>query len=182
MSQAPFARLVVEKLPLLALSAADCAVTFFAQRSSGAMRLVLPLGVRLENAVYAYAMYVWKAFWPAWLAVFYPHPGATLAVWRLVLAALFLFGVSVLVWWQRTVRPYLIVGWLWFLGTLVPVIGLVQVGEQAIADRYAYVPLIGIFVMAVWGAARSRRHPATQFPYTSQDGCGRSGDFFAFHN
>jgi len=151
--QAPLSRLVLEKLPLLALSAADCAVTFFAQRSGGAMRLVLPLGVRLENAVYAYAMYVWKAFWPAWLAVFYPHPGATLAVWRLALAALFLFAVSVLVWWQRAVRPYLIVGWLWFLGTLVPVIGLVQVGEQAIADRYAYVPLIGIFVVAVWGAA-----------------------------
>ena len=151
--QAPFSRLVLEKLPLLALSAADCAVTFFAQRSGGAMRLVLPVGVRLENAVYAYAMYVWKAFWPAWLAVFYPHPGATLAVWRLALAALFLFAVSVLVWWQRAVRPYLIVGWLWFLGTLVPVIGLVQVGEQAIADRYAYVPLIGIFVVAVWGAA-----------------------------
>ena len=151
--QAPFSRLVVEKLPLLALSAGDCAVTFFAQRSGGAMRLVLPLGVRLENAIYAYAMYVWKAFWPAWLAVFYPHPGATLAVWRLALAAVFLFAVSVLVWWPRAVRPYLIVGWLWFLGTLVPVIGLVQVGEQAIADRYAYVPLIGIFVVAVWGAA-----------------------------
>jgi len=151
--QAPFSRLVLEKLPLLALSAADCAVTFFAQRSGGAMRLVLPLGVRLENAIYAYAMYVWKAFWPAWLAVFYPHPGATLAVWRLALAALFLLAVSVLVWWQRAVRPYLIVGWLWFLGTLVPVIGFVQVGEQAIADRYAYVPLIGVFVVAVWGAA-----------------------------
>ena len=151
--QAPLSRLVLEKLPLLALSAADCAVTFFAQRSGGAMRLVLPLGVRLENAVYAYAMYVWKAFWPAWLAVFYPHPGATLAVWRLGVAALFLLAVSALVWWQRAVRPYLIVGWLWFLGTLVPVIGLVQVGEQAIADRYAYVPLIGIFVVAVWGAA-----------------------------
>jgi len=151
--QASLSRLVLEKLPLLALSAADCAVTFFAQRSGGAMRMVLPLGVRLENAVYAYAMYVWKAFWPAWLAVFYPHPGATLAVWRLALAAVFLFAMSVLVWWQRAVRPYLITGWLWFLGTLVPVIGLVQVGEQAIADRYAYVPLIGIFVVAVWGAA-----------------------------
>jgi len=151
--QDSLSRLVMEKLPLLALSAADCAVTFFAQRSGGAMRLVLPLGVRLENAVYAYAMYVWKGFWPAWLAVFYPHPGATLAVWRLTLAALFLFAMSVLVWWQRAVRPYLIVGWLWFLGTLVPVIGLVQVGEQAIADRYAYVPLIGVFVVAVWGAA-----------------------------
>jgi tetratricopeptide (TPR) repeat protein len=137
----------------LALSAATSAVTMFAQRSGGAMRLVLPLGVRLENAIYAYAMYVWKAIWPAWLGLFYPHPGATLAISRLALAALFLLLVSVFVWWQRTARPYLITGWLWFLGTLIPVIGLVQVGEQAIADRYAYIPLIGIFVMAVWGAA-----------------------------
>jgi tetratricopeptide (TPR) repeat protein len=142
----------MEKLPLLALSAATCAVTIFAQHSGGAMKLVLPLGVRLENAIYAYAMYVGKAFWPAWLGLFYPHPGAALAKWQLALAALFLCSVSALVWWQRTARPYLITGWLWFLGTLVPVIGLVQVGEQAIADRYAYVPLIGIFVMAVWGA------------------------------
>ena len=151
--QAPLLRLILEKLPLLALSAATSAVTVFAQRSGGAMRLVLPLSVRLENAIYAYALYVWKAFWPAWLAVFYPHPGATLAVWQLGLAALFLLCVSALAWWQRARRPYLITGWLWFLGTLVPVIGIVQVGEQAIADRYAYVPLIGIFVMAVWGAA-----------------------------
>jgi protein O-mannosyl-transferase len=149
----PFPRLVLEKLPLLALSAADAAVTIFAQRSSGAMRLVLPLGVRLENAIYAYAMYVWKCFWPTRLAVFYPHPGATLAMWQTGLAGLFLLAVSGLVWWQRSTRPYLIIGWLWYLGTLVPVIGLIQVGEQAIADRYAYVPLIGVFVMAVWGAA-----------------------------
>ena len=151
--QVSFSRLVLEKLPLLALSAAACAVTIFAQRAGGAMRLALPLSVRLENAIYAYAMYVWKAFLPAWLAVFYPHPGATLAVWQLGLAALFLLLVSALVWWQRAARPYLIIGWLWFLGTLVPVIGLIQVGEQAIADRYAYIPLIGVFVMAVWGAA-----------------------------
>jgi protein O-mannosyl-transferase len=151
--QASFSRLVLEKLPLFAFSAAVCAVTIFAQRSGGSMRLVLPLGVRLENAIYAYAMYVGKGFWPAWLAVFYPHPGATLAGWQVALASLFVLSVSALVWWQRAVRPYLIVGWLWFLGTLVPVIGLVQVGEQAIADRYAYIPLIGIFVMVVWGAA-----------------------------
>src|ERR1700690_2683903 len=150
---APFSRLVLEKLPLLALSAADCAVTIFAQRSGGAMRLALPLGVRLENAIYAYAMYVWKAFWPVWLAVFYPHPGATLAVWKLGVASLFVLSVTVLAWLHRARQPYLLIGWLWFLGTLVPVIGLVQVGEQAIADRYAYIPLIGIFVMAVWGAA-----------------------------
>ena len=151
--QVRIARLVLEKLPLLALSAATCAVTIFAQRSAGSMRLVLPIGVRLENAVYAYATYIWKGFWPAWLAVFYPHPGATLAPWRLALAAVFVLSVSVLTWSQRAARPYLITGWLWYLGTLVPVIGLIQVGEQAIADRYAYVPLIGVFVVVVWGAA-----------------------------
>jgi tetratricopeptide (TPR) repeat protein len=151
--QMRFSWLVLEKLPLLALSAATSAVTMFAQRSGGAMRLALPLSVRLGNAIYAYAIYVWKAIWPAWLGLFYPHPGAILAIWRLALAALFLLLVSVFVWWQRTARPYLVTGWLWFLGTLIPVIGLVQVGEQAIADRYAYIPLIGIFVMAVWGAA-----------------------------
>ena len=151
--QMSISRLVLEKLPLLALSAATSAVTMFAQRSGGAMRLALPLGVRLENAIYVYAMYVWKASWPAWLGLFYPHPGTTLAKWQLALAGVFLCSVSALALWQRTARPYLMIGWLWFLGTLVPVIGLVQVGEQAIADRYAYIPLIGIFVMAVWGAA-----------------------------
>jgi protein O-mannosyl-transferase len=151
--QAPSLRLVLEKLPLLALSAAAGAVTIFAQRSGGSMHLVLPLSVRLENAVYAYAMYVWKTFWPARLAVFYPHPGSTLAVWQLGLATLFVVAVSAIVWRGRAARPYLVTGWLWFLGTLVPVIGLVQVGEQAMADRYAYIPLVGLFLMAVWGAA-----------------------------
>ncbi len=151
--QVSFSRLMLEKMPLLALSAADSAITMFAQRSYGSMHLIVPLGVRLENAVYAYALYVGKAFWPARLAVFYPHPGATLAVWQTGLATLFLVAVSALAWRQRARRPYLVTGWLWFLGTLVPVIGLVQVGEQAMADRYAYLPLIGIFLMVVWGAA-----------------------------
>jgi tetratricopeptide (TPR) repeat protein len=151
--QAPFSWLVLEKLPLFALSAASGVVTIFAQRSYGSMHLTLSLGVRLENAIYAYAMYVWKAFWPARLVVFYPHPGASLAVWQLGLAALFMLSVSALVWRQRGARPYLVTGWLWFLGTLIPVIGLIQVGEQAMADRYAYLPLIGVFVMAVWCAA-----------------------------
>jgi len=150
---APLSRLVIEKLPLFALSAADGVVTIYAQRSWGSMHFFLPLGVKLENAVYAYAMYVWKAFWPARLAVFYPHPGAALTKWQLALAAMFLLAVSGFVWRQRASRPYLVVGWSWFLGTLVPVIGLVQVGEQAMADRYAYLPLIGIFLIAVWGAA-----------------------------
>lgn len=151
--QVTWPRAVLEKLPLLLLSAGDGILTIIAQRAGGAMRLSLPLVVRLENAVYAYAMYVWKAFWPLKLAPFYPHPGATLALWQLELATLFLVTVSVLVWRERFTRRYLVTGWLWFLGTLVPVIGLVQVGEQAMADRYAYLPLLGIFLMVVWGAS-----------------------------
>jgi len=159
-SQATFSRLVAEKLPLFALCAADAFITVFASRSYGSMHLALPLGVRLENAVYSYAMYVWKGFWPARLAVFYPHPGATLAAWKVGLAALFLVGLSALVWRKRAAWPYLVTGWLWYLGILVPAIGLVQVGEQAMADRYAYIPLIGIFLMVVWGVAdwADRRH------------------------
>ena len=162
-SQAPFSRLVLEKLPLLALSAADAVVTIFAQRSYGAMHLVVPVWVRLENAVYAYAMYVWKGFWPARLAVFYPY-SAALAGWQLGLAALFVVTVSALVWRERMSRPYLVTGWLWFLGTLVPVIGLIQVGEQAMADRYAYIPMMGIFVMGVWGAADLAESRRISFP------------------
>ena len=152
MSQVPFSRLVVEKLPLLALSAADAVwVIIFAQRSYGSMHLVLPLWLLLGNAVYAYAMYVWKGFWPARLAVFYPTParlpagnwGWPRCSWSVI---------SALVWRDRASRPYLVTGWLWFLGTLVPVIGLIQVGEQAMADRYAYIPMIGIFLMVVWSA------------------------------
>jgi len=146
------ARLVLEKLPLLALSAGDSLLTMMAQRKGGAIHLVLPFGVRLENAVYAYAQYIWKAFWPSRLAVFYPHPGRSLTAFQVALAVLFLVAVSGFVWKERA-RRYLVVGWLWYLGTLVPVIGLVQVGDQAMADRYAYVPLIGIFLMTVWGLA-----------------------------
>lgn len=162
-SQARPSRLVLEKLPLFALSAASAVVTVFAQRTYGAMHLALPLTVRLENAIYAYAMYVWKAFCPVRLAVFYPHPGASLALWNVALAAFFLLVVSALAWRHRRAQAYLIVGWLWFLGTLVPVIGLVQVGEQAMADRYAYIPLIGIFVMAVWGAGDLADHRQITF-------------------
>jgi len=151
--QTSLSRLIAEKVPLLALSAASGFVTVIASRQYGSMRLILPLRFRLANAVYSYAMYLWKGLWPARLAVFYPHSGTTLAAWKVGLAALFLAGVSVLVWRKRAARPYLVTGWLWYLGILVPAIGLVQVGEQAMADRYAYIPLIGIFVMTVWGFA-----------------------------
>ncbi len=146
-------RLVLEKIPLLGLVGGSAVITVVAQRSGGAVRSlqVFSLSVRLQNALYAYAMYVWKTFWPARLAVLYPHPGPTLSVPQLGLAAVFLIAVSFVVWKQRLARPFLVTGWLWYLGTLVPVIGLIQVGQQAMADRYAYLPLIGIFLMVVWG-------------------------------
>jgi cytochrome c-type biogenesis protein CcmH/NrfG len=152
--QKSVSQLVLEKLPLLALSIASSIVTMVAQQSSGATRSTLQfsLGVRIENAIVAYATYLWKMVWPLRLAPMYPHPGNGLATWQVLLSSLVLAGISVLVLAIRQKR-YLLVGWLWFLGTLVPVIGLVQVGDQAMADRYAYVPLIGIFVMVCFSLA-----------------------------
>jgi tetratricopeptide (TPR) repeat protein len=154
------ARLVLEKLPLLALAGGSAIITLHAQRAAGAVSaLRFALGVRLKNAIFCYAMYVGKAVWPTRLAALYPHPGNSLAIWKVSLAAVFLIATSTLVVKFRT-RRYLVSGWLWFLGTLVPVIGLIQVGNQAMADRYAYVPLIGIFLMVTWGLgdlARNRK-------------------------
>ena len=152
--QSPWSKLALEKLPLLGLSIASSIITLVAQRAGGATRSTLQfsLGVRMENAIVAYAMYLWKTIWPARLAPMYPHPGDGLPAWQVAAALLVLAGISCLVILFRGKR-YLWVGWLWFLGTLVPMIGLVQVGDQAMADRYAYVPLIGIFLMAAWSLA-----------------------------
>ncbi len=146
-------KIVLEKLPLLALSAADSVITVIAQRQVGAIRSTVgfPFSLRLSNALVSCVTYVWKAAFPIHLSVLYPYPSNGVPLWRLLISVLLLVGVSVWVWRERSHRPYLITGWCWFLGTLVPVIGLVQVGEQGMADRYAYLPLIGIFVMAVWG-------------------------------
>jgi tetratricopeptide (TPR) repeat protein len=150
--QISMARLALEKVPLLALSAASAWITLVAQRSGHAVRNFeeFPFGVRLENALVAYGLYLWKMIWPARLAVLYPHAANALAIWQVVLSTLILLAVTVMVLVFREKR-YLAVGWFWFLGTLVPVIGLVQVGEAAMADRYAYIPLIGIFIMIAWG-------------------------------
>lgn len=154
-----WSRLALEKLPLLALSAASAFITMHAQQAGGAVRTSaqVSLAVRLANALYAYAMYLWKMVWPAHLAPLYPHPGDSLRAWQVLPGALFLIAITALVWRFRT-RRYLLTGWLWFLGTLVPVIGLVQVGDAAMADRYAYIPLIGIFVMIAFGAADIAEH------------------------
>ncbi len=148
----PWSRLVLEKLPLFGLSAASAVITMEAQQTGGAIRTVaeFSFGARIATAIYAYAMYLWKMVWPARLAPLYPHPGDSLAAWQVLLSALVLIAITAAAWRIRK-RRYALVGWLWFLGTLVPVIGLVQVGEAAMADRYAYIPLIGIFVMIAFG-------------------------------
>jgi len=143
--------LFLEKLPLLAMSAASSVVTFKAQHAAGAMAPidVLLLSQRLANAIVAYVGYVKKAFWPVDLAVIYPLPDQE-SVAQTVLAILAIVGITIGVGMLIRKRPWLAVGWLWFLGTLVPVIGLVQVGAQSMADRYTYMPLIGVFIMIVW--------------------------------
>ena len=155
----PWSRLALEKLPLLALSAASAAITMQAQQAGGAVRssLEFSFGVRLANAVYAYALYLWKMVWPARLAPLYPHPGDSLTASQVLPAALALIAITAAVWTLRE-RRYLLTGWFWFLGTLVPVIGLVQVGDAAMADRYAYIPFIGIFVMIAFGWADLAEH------------------------
>jgi protein O-mannosyl-transferase len=150
----PWSKLVLEKLPLFILSAASAIITMLAQESGGAMRSTeqFSFGVRLANAVDAYAMYLWKTVWPARLAPLYPHPGNSLPAWQVFVSVLVLVAISAAAIKFRS-RRYLLVGWLWFLGTLVPVIGLVQVGDAAMADRYAYIPLIGVFVMIAFATA-----------------------------
>jgi tetratricopeptide (TPR) repeat protein len=148
--QFSFWRLVLEKVPLVLLSAASSLLTVIAQRGAIATNQSLPFIPRLVNTLYAYTTYVGKMFWPLHLASFYPHEGARLGGWQVLLCLAFLSSITFLVWKQRE-RPYLLVGWCWYLGTLIPVIGLIQVGDQGMADRYAYLPLLGIFVMLVWG-------------------------------
>jgi protein O-mannosyl-transferase len=155
-------RLVVEKLPLLALSATSAVITMVAQKAGGAIHNEYPFWDRLFNAIFSYSRYVEKAIWPSRLAAFYPHPGHSLPMWQVATSALVLLSISATVLMLQQKR-YLAVGWFWFLGTMVPVIGLVQVGEQGMADRYAYLPFVGLFIAAIWGIAdwaRARRIPA----------------------
>jgi tetratricopeptide (TPR) repeat protein len=150
-----FRRAIIEKLPMLLLVAAMSAVTYAVQRETGAMSRepMLPLQFRLMNAIDSYGVYIAQSFWPTGLAVFYPHPLRGVSALQTGALALGLAAVTAAVVRVAATRPYLIVGWLWYLGTLVPVIGLVQVGMQARADRYMYVPLVGLAIMLAWGAA-----------------------------
>jgi tetratricopeptide (TPR) repeat protein len=154
-NQAPLSwrQALQEKLPLFVLSALFCGIAVVAQRQGLGLRSfdVVPFGVRLQHALVAPVAYLGKMVWPVDLAAFYPLHQEGFPLWELAATALLLAGISVLCWWQRERRPYLAVGWLWFLGTLVPVIGLVQVGDQAWADRYTYLPSIGILLAVGWG-------------------------------
>ncbi len=159
----PSSFVLLEKLPFFILAAASCVVTFLIQRAAGAVSSLeaLPLEFRISNALISYVRYAGKMVWPANLAVFYPAPSEWPAAW-VAGAALLLAGVSVLA--IRSVRkaPWFPFGWFWHLGMLVPVIGIVQVGQQAMADRYTYLPLIGLFVAIVWGGPQAAaRWPGT---------------------
>ena len=145
---------IFEKIPFFILSAVSSVVTFLVQRSAGAMPGIerLALQWRIVNAVISYAKYIGEMFWPSGLSVHYPYDFASLGMWKVGAAGLFLLAVSILIIRQAGKRRYLPVGWLWYLGTLVPVIGLAQAGGQALADRYTYIPLTGLFIIAAFGA------------------------------
>jgi tetratricopeptide (TPR) repeat protein len=148
-------RLILEKIPLCVPVAISCALTFLAQKDAGAVQALrqLPVKDRITNALVSYIDYVLKMFWPSKLAVFYPHPGNTLPDWKVYGAALLLAGSCFAAYRAAKKYPYIVVGLFWYLVTLVPVIGLVQVGEQAMADRYTYIPLIGLFIIVAWGGS-----------------------------
>ena len=145
-------RLILEKIPFFLLTASSGIVTIIAQKSGGAVASldIFTLDIRIGNAIVSYSQYIGKMFWPCGLAVFYPHPGK-LPLWQIIGAFLLLMVISVSVIRYGEKHPYLMIGWLWYLIMLVPVIGLVQVGSQAMADRYTYLPLAGLFIMITWG-------------------------------
>jgi len=147
-----FFHLILEKAPLFGLTVILSFITLLALAQQGKEQSfdVLPLSAQISNALVSYVMYIGKTIWPKGLAVFYPFPRA-IPIWQVVGAGLLLMGLSVVFIRAWKKRPYLAVGWLWFLGTLVPVIGVVQAGNQAMADRYTYIPLIGLFIMCAWG-------------------------------
>jgi tetratricopeptide (TPR) repeat protein len=144
--------LLWEKIPLFALAIVSCIVTYIAQQKGGAVASIqtISLGVRIGNAFISYIAYIGKTVWPSNLAVFYPHTGL-LAPWQVWGSILLLIGITLTIIWRAKEIPYLATGWFWYMGTLAPVIGIIQTGSQAMADRYAYIPLTGLFIIAGWG-------------------------------
>ncbi len=168
-----FVWLLFEKLPLFALSAASAVLTIKAQGASGALNGTFtsyPFSVRLENAIVSYVRYIGKAVWPSHLAIFYPHAEGLLNPWQVAGASVLLLGITALVIAERR-RRYFLVGWFWFLGTLIPMIGLLQAGAQAMADRYAYLSFIGLFLIICWGLADFQSNgPATDASWGEEGG------------
>src|SRR5580704_168486 len=148
--------LVLEKVPLVALTIAASVITFFAQKKGGAVQSLasIPLAARAANALMAYVIYIANFLWPTGLAFFYPYPSQW-PIGEVLFAGLAVAAMSIVVVLAFRARPYLAVGWFWYLGTLAPVIGLIQVGHQSRADRYTYIPLIGISIMIAWAAAEA---------------------------
>ncbi len=167
-----FRQALIEKIPLLALSAASSVITVIAQRKGGALGSLsgLPLGARCANALVSYVRYLGATFWPRGLVPFYPHP-EDFPLWQPALAALLLAGITPLVLRYGRRLPFLPTGWFWYLGTLVPVIGLVQVGGQSGADRFTYIPLIGIFIMLSWSLEDAAARWRIQAPAFALAGC-----------
>jgi protein O-mannosyl-transferase len=155
---------VLEKIPLIALSAVSSIATFLAQKGAVGWTEELPILERINNATVSYVLYIWQMLWPVNLAVFYPHPENRLPLWEIISCLLLLIGITAVAVALRKQRPYLITGWFWYLGMLVPVIGLVQVGWQGRADRYTYLPQIGLYIVVTWAVAdltASWRHQRT---------------------
>jgi len=150
----PVSNVILEKLPFLILAVLSGIMTLNAQQAANAVASLelFPLTIRIANALVSYVHYICKMILPCGLAVFYPHPG-TIPLWQVVGATLFLVTVSLVVFYWGRRQPYLIIGWLWYLGSLTPVIGFIQVGSQAMADRYTYMPLIGLLIIITWGAS-----------------------------
>ncbi len=150
-----FSRCIVEKLPLLVLSVVAGLIVFLVQLKATLVKstIAIPINYRIGNAIVSYAGYIIKMFWPIKLGILYPHPGTNLPLWQIFAGSLLLLGICVVAIRSYRSRQWFIVGWLWYLGTLVPVIGLVQVGMQAMADRYTYMTLTGLFIIVAWGAA-----------------------------
>ena len=144
---------VAEKIPLIALSAVSSVITFLVQKGAVGQTEELPIFERINNAIVSYVLYIWQMLWPVNLAVFYPHPENRLPLWEIVCCLLVVMCITVAAIALRKQRPYLLTGWLWYLGMLVPVIGLVQVGWQGRADRYTYLPQIGLYIAATWAVA-----------------------------
>ena len=174
-NRATGALLVLEKIPFLLLAAASSVITIIVQRQGGTVQTQanFPVAGRIGSAFVAYARYLGKTFWPENLAVYYPHPGHWPWV-QVITAAILTGGLCFIAWWLRRRFPFVFIGWFWFFGMMIPVIGLVQAGDQSLADRYTYLPLTGLFIAVVW-SANEIVQPTTEACHWIFDSCRLGG-------